>query len=230
MGFATASICLFRPTDAGVMLVVVVVFAGLVPLRAPLGWLRRAGIAAAGTIGAALPLSALAGLHLTIYGWHLGGYIEQSDLIGFEWRLIPLRWVTVFVSSRPLFSDDPSMSEIFPWIVPGVAGMVACLVVSRGKARLRHALVIGAVILHCLTYLAYRDLNPQGLVLFGNYHYFKWIVPVLGLYAVFLVTPVRNGWLAKPAWAADLAAAVTLFGWRAQWQKLASAYADDPPE
>jgi hypothetical protein len=227
LGFATASVLLFRPTDAGILIGVVAGFAGAALMFQRLGWAATAKIMAAGIAGAAAPALLVAGLQVAIFGWTTAGYIEQSSRTGFEWRLLPLNWVTLFVSPMPLLPEGAGMAQIFPWIVPGVAGMAACLVAARGRAWVRHALVITAVVAHCAVYLAYRDLHPPGLLRFSNYHYFKWVVPVFGLYAVYLVALVLGTARARWAWAAGLAAVVALFGWRAEWVTPAPGYRTD---
>ena len=159
-----------------------------------------------------------------MFGLHRSAYLVQSAQTGFEWRLIPLHWVTLFVSPQQMFTGEYSLAQRFPWIVPGVAGMVACLVTTRGATRLRHGLVVSATALHCLLYLAYRDLHPQGLFRFGNYHYFKWCVPVFGLYAVFLVTEVARRPRKVVAWGAGAAVALGLFSWRTHWREVPAGW------
>jgi hypothetical protein len=224
LGLVTASVSLFRPTDAVILIGVVASFAGVALLCRRPGGAAAAKIMAAGIAGAAAPAVLVAGLQVAIFGWTTAGYIGQSSRTGFEWRLLPLNWVMLFVSPRPLLPDGVGMAQIFPWILPGVAGMAACLVAVRGRVWVRHALVIAAVVAHCAVYLAYRDLHPPGLLRFSNYHYFKWVVPVFGLYAVYLVAlAARVRW----AWAAGLLAVVALFGWRAEWVTPVPGYAAD---
>lgn len=223
LGGVATSLVLFRPTDAAILTAVTAPFAGLATLRAEPGW-RMLRIAVAGIAAAALPVLVLAVIQVAIHGWSTAGYIEQSSRLGFEWRLLPLNWVTLFVSPEPLIPNERSMTQLFPWIMPGIAGMAACLVAARGTARIRHALVIGAVTVHCATYLAYRDLHPQGLVHFGNYHYFKWTIPIFGLYAAYLVVLVKDGVRPGIAWAIGLAVMASLFAWRAEWMTPAPGY------
>lgn len=212
LGLATASVFLFRPTDAQ-PLVLSVGAATLLALRRRLSW----RLVAAGAGGAAIPVALALGLYLVIFGPHESQYVEQSQLTGFDWRLVPLRWITIFVSPLPQFADEFSLSQTFPWIVPGIAGMVACLLACRGVLWLRHALVATAAVLHCALYLAYRDLHPPGLFRYGNYHYFKWCLPVFGLYALLLVVLVARTPRRWAAWAGGAAAVLFLFSWRVTW-------------
>jgi len=224
LGLVAAAAILFRPTDAAVLLAVCGASAGITLLLHRLRWRDAAAATAAGIAGAAAPVVLLAGLHLSIFGWHWGSYIEQSRLAGFEWRLLPLRWVMIFVSPQPLFADNYGLAQEFPWIAPGVAGMAACLIASRGSAWFRHALVTAAIGAHCAAYLAYRDLHPQGLLHFSNYHYFKWVLPVFGLYTVYLFALIWTAPRRRLAWGAGAVAVIALFGWRPQWVEHAPGY------
>ena len=217
LGLVTASVLVFRPIDV-LPLALAITLATAWALRADL--LRVAIAGAAGTI---IPIAIAFGSYVAVFGLTQSLYLQQSANTGFEWRLIPLRWVTLFVSPLPEFRQEFSMSQTFPWIVPGVAGMIACLVSSRGPARLRHGVVTGAVLLHCLLYLAYRDMHPPGLFQFGNYHYFKWCIPVFGLYAAFLLTEIvlRRHWAAL---AAGLAVCAFLFSWRMAWREIPAPF------
>lgn len=225
LGLATTSVFLFRPADTAPLSLAVAAATAFALWR--LQWRSLSRLAVAGAAGAAIPLALAGAIYLAIFGLHQSQYLEQSGLTGFEWRLIALRWVTIFVSPLPEFRDEFSLSQTFPWIIPGVAGMGACLVSCRGRLALRHVLVIGAVALHCMLYLAYRDLHPQGLFRFSNYHYFKWCLPVFGLYAVLLVTQVARAPRRWTAWGAGLVLATFLFSWRMNWREVPPAGA--PP-
>ena len=227
LGLVTTAILLFRPTDAAIMIAVIAGFAAVALLVHRPGWAAMARISAAGIAGAAVPAALVVGLQVAIYGWTTAGYIQQSSRTGFEWRLLPLNWVTLFISPQPLLPDGRGMAQIFPWIVPGIAGMAACLLAVRGRARPRHALVVAAVTAHCAVYLAYRDLHPPGLLRYSNYHYFKWVIPVFGLYAVYLAALVAGTARARWGWATGAAAAVALFGWRAEFVSPTPGYQPD---
>ena len=216
LGLLTASVILFRPVDVAPLLLAMVA-SSAVALRHQ--WRSFGRLVVAAGAGGSVPVLVVAALHLTIFGLHRGLYLEQSAETGFEWRLIPLHWVTIFVSPLPELPGEFSLAQTFPLIVPGVAGMIGCLIACRGRARFRHALVIGAVTLHCLLYLAYRDLHPQGLFRFSTYHYFKWCIPFFGLYAVSLMIEVARSPRRWAAWSAGLAVVVALFSWRVTWRE-----------
>ena len=218
LGLVAGSIALFRPTDV-IPLGAALAFWTLVSLRT-IGWRRLALVAGGGIAGAAVPLAVTVASYVAVFGFSRNTYLLQSAETGFEWRLIPLHWVTLFVSPQLAFPDEFSLSQRFPWVVPGVAGMVACLVSTHGETRRRHGLVISAVALHCSLYMAYRDLHPQGLFRFANYHYFKWCLPVFGLYAVFLVTEVVRRPQKARALGAGAVVTLGLFSWRAPWREV----------
>ena len=93
--------------------------------------------------------------------------------------------------------------------------MAACLLRPLPASRRLHCLVIGVALLNGATLLVYRDLHPTGLWLYNNYHYFKWLLPVFGLYTVLLLRMLcQPGRLAAAA--ATLAVVAGLFMWRVQ--------------
>lgn len=221
MGLCTACIFLFRPTDTLPLGLAILVMSA-VALRhlSPRELVR---LAAAASAAGALPLIVAGATYVKVFGWHQSQYLEQSAQTGFEWRLLPLRWVILFVSPLPEFREEFSMAQTFGWIIPGVAGMISCMLICTGQARQRHALVISATLLHTLLYLAYRDLHPQGLFRFANYHYFKWCIPVFGIYAILPITEMtrRRRWIAS--YVTGWAVAAFLFSWRMEWQVVAAA-------
>ena len=187
-GLAAGAIPWFRPTD----LVVVAAPAGLL-----MGWALLRGrakrhlwvrVSLAGLLGLAIPLMTLVAVHICIFGFAPGGYLDISGHYGFAWALIPLRWVTLVVDPEPLFPGYRSLIMVFPWIVPGLAGAIACIVAPpRGAGRAAHLSVVAALALQIALLLAYTDINLFSLLRYNNYHYFKWVLPLLGLYASLLI-------------------------------------------
>ena len=114
-----------------------------------------------------------------------------SSQIGFEPRLPALRWVALMIGSRPLYLVGCGLAEVFFWVLPGFAGMAAALVTAR-RAAAFHRLVIGALVGDIVLFLTYRDLHPTGLWDHGNYHYFKWTLPLFALYAFRLLPTATN--------------------------------------
>jgi hypothetical protein len=211
---SASAIGAFRPAD----LVIVSAPAGLLML-----WTlvrqrpdRRlvVRLVGAGAAGAVLPVSAALLLHVAIWGWRPGIYLSQSATTGFAWGLVPLRWVLIIVGPKPLLPTGSGLARVFPWVVPGVAGMAACLVAPGRSRRAMHLVVIAAAALECAFLLAYRDLHPTGLWRYNNYHYFKWLLPVFALYALLLLQALSDRHRRIPAFAAAVAAMVGLFCWR----------------
>jgi len=216
-GLVGSTIVLFRPTEAAMILFAVGLAMAWSLVRRPVPPRRFGWIVSAGLIGTALPVAAfVAGEHAT-GGFGPSSYFALSRLYGFEWRLIPLHWVEILGDPRPLWPGDRGMAGAFPWIVPGFAGMAAALACCRPAARLNHVLLAGAALLHCAVFLAYRDMEPNQVWFYFLYHYFKWVLPVLGLYAVLLLGCLlgRQRVIAIPL---ALVTVVALFAWRPELQ------------
>ena len=206
-------IILFRPTDFLVIATAVGIFLAIaacrhVTWRTLVGALTRAGLAFL-----AGPLL-LAITHLATHGATLGAYIELSAQIGFEWRLLPIRWVTLMLSPLPLYPDGQGLAHVYWWILPGIAGIIASALADQGQ-RLKHCFIGGTALSFLCVYLCYRDLQAKGMFDYMNQHYFKWIIPVFALYALGLghMLFVQR----KPrAAAVGICAAALLSCWRAE--------------
>eukprot|EP01037_Dinobryon_pediforme_P012766 gene12766-12863_t len=163
-------------------------------------------IAVAGTVGLA---------YYSLYGTAKSGYVQLSLMLGFEWRLLPLRWVLLALDPRPILASGKGLIEGFPWIVPGIAGIAAVLVrPATSRLFLANLLVAGAATLHTAYYLCYRDLHPAGLFQFSNFHYFKWVLPILALYAVRFAWALAAGPHRMTALAAGILPLLVLLPWR----------------
>ena len=214
-GLCAGAVGAFRPADA-ILLALIAGAAGAWALwRTWPGWAAALRSAAAAGLGAGMAAAPAVAGYLVVNGWQMNGYLTLSAAIGFEWRLLPLRWVTIMLDPRPLFPDGRGLVTAFPWVAAGLAGMVACLIrPPSGAPRFAHALVAGAACAHIALYLCYRDLHPQGLWRFYNYHYFKWPLVLLALYAVLLLRLIgERRWTAVLAGAGSLA---VLLPWRAE--------------
>lgn len=164
-GSAIGGITLFRPGDA----VPVAVAAGimLAPVLLALPIRRAIGIAAAAVLATGAWTAITAGLILATSGFEPGTYYALSARYGFEFRSLPLRWVTLMIDARPIFdgvgtqSTEPGlhrgMCEVFPWIIPGIGGLAACWF-RRGGKRV-HVLLVVWLALYLALMLSYRDLN-----------------------------------------------------------------------
>ena len=223
----TTGLIMFRPIDAMVMLLVLppAMAIELVRQRRTIGFPAR--IVAAAVAGAAVPVLVFAAIELKIYGLQRSEYMTESASIGFEWRLLPLRWVTLIIDPRPLFPSGRGLAEAFPWVAPGIAALIlSCLGWLGGPVR-RHLIVLGFFVVSMVAYLSYRDLHPQGLWRFSNYHYFKPVIPLLAIYATLLVRELVLSPRRVRIGTGALACIVVLFCWHAQWRALPPG--TDPP-
>ena len=116
-----------RPSDAAILSAACLPYAAfaLMDRRArPRAWFHTGLASAAGLVAGLLP--AAAG-HLAVFGPAAGPYLGGISASGLEWRLLPMRWVMLVIDPQPLLPEGRGMAEVFPWILPGVAGL--CLAV-----------------------------------------------------------------------------------------------------
>jgi hypothetical protein len=187
----------FRPGDA-----VPVAFAAAVALTPCLLTLpiRRAAAVAASVIAAVAASGAAAGTIAATSGFGAGTYHDLSARIGFEFRLLPLRWVSLGIKANPLFDGvgtdriEPGLHrglcEGFPWIIPGVGGAAVCW--FGRDTRHVHALLVIWLAAHMALMLSYRDLHILSLWLSGSDHYFKVTQPIFLLYAHLLIVQLAD--------------------------------------
>ena len=185
-----------RPTDAVLLLAVNGLAGGVVALAAglhrrrpaiPLRWAITFGMS---TIAGAAPTLLL---YLVIWGPHLSGYLQSSEQIGFDWRLLPLRWVEIMIDPKPLLPEGPGIIERLPFVATGLLGLLVLPVLSRlqrDSAWLPQLLAAMALASSVVLYLCYRDLHAPGLWQFHNIHYFKWSFGLLGFYTILLLRVV----------------------------------------
>jgi hypothetical protein len=221
-GAALGAIVLFRPGD-----VMPVALAACVVML-PVLWrlkLRRALVV---SCCAAVAASCLVGLALALTAATTGfgpeTYYGQSAATGFEWRLLPLRFVTLVLDPRPLFDGvgtervEPGirrgLAEVFVWMLPGLAGAVA-LCASRARLRVHVLLGLWAAG-HLALLLCYRDLHIMGFWTYGNIHYFKVVQTVLLLLAVSAAIAMVDGRFRLRETGVALVVLVGLSCWRAE--------------
>jgi hypothetical protein len=218
VGFPAGAIFMFRPTDALVYGAVASVacgwaLTGLKPKQA-------AGLAMFAALGAACGVSPGAAAYLLSHGLHPSGYFLLSRQLGFDVNLLPQRWVSIMLDSRPWLAGGPGLIPHYPWLAAGLAGILA----AKPSAALRARRMLGAAtLLQMLVYLSYRDLHPTGLFLFGNQHYFKGAVATCAVFTIVLADAwFRPGAARRGAAVAMLIVAFTL-PWRLALVKDASA-------
>lgn len=202
LGALAALVALARPADA-VICLAAAPFALWRPLRerrlaVPL---RAAGAGAAVLAGYAL-------LHLAVHGPRWSDYVLLSREYGFAFGDLGWRAVTLLVAPGPWFPGARGLLADMPWLLLGVAGLLLGLfAASRGQRALAACLGLAALA-YALLLIAYVDLLPTGLWRFGNIHYFKWMFPLLALFALLFVRWARG---AKRT-AAGIGAALLLLG------------------
>ncbi len=205
----------FRPSDAAVLLASTAAYAAWALARSGARWRDWCGTGMAAAAGLAAGLLPAVAAHLAVFGASAGLYLTATSANGFEWRLLPLRWVMLVVDARPLLPSGLGLAEVFPWLLPGIGGMVLALLPRRaGHAAAPAILAAATVALHWMLYLSYRDLQPTGLWRFDNLHYFKWTFPLLVLWAAQMLAALWSPGSRRRA-ACVLAGCSLLVSWRA---------------
>jgi hypothetical protein len=213
LGVAIAMIAGVRPSDAAVLLLTCTPYAAFALYRERAGAKRWCACLLGGAAGLAAGIALVGTLHALIFGLSPGPYLAESAGIGFEWRLLPIRWVMLAIDPRPLLPEGTGMVAHLPWLIPGVAGLLLALAPRPGKRLAPQLLACATVALHWAAYLSYRDMHPYGLWRFYNIHYFKWTFPFLVLWtAQFARALISSRDRARAC--VGLALALLMFTWR----------------
>ena len=162
--------------------------------------------------GAGLAALLTAALYVPEFGWKTSAYLRLSARIGLDAGLIPLHWVTLFIDPKPVYQDGQGLIAVFPWLATGFCGLIVASLCARSRDdALSHTAVLVTTAVYITIYLAYRDLNPPGLFRYQNYHYFKWIFPLAGVYTLILMHRLCTQ---RRAIAVAAIAALCLLPWR----------------
>jgi hypothetical protein len=126
-------------------------------------------------------IAAYASLHLAVYGPAITDYMRLSAAFGFDFAHLGWKAQTLLVDAGPFFPQGAGMIERFPWLVLGAAGLLAA--VFRPDRRWL-ALLLGLPALgYVVLMLAYSDLVASNFWSFRLIHYFKWLMPLMALFA-----------------------------------------------
>ncbi|MFD1787596.1 hypothetical protein ACFSC3_08430 [Sphingomonas floccifaciens] len=195
-GAVAAAIPLVRPVDVLVAATGVAVVA-IVLLRARSLSIRLAALTC---VGAAAVIAAYAALHLAIYGAQATPYMIAASRTGFIWADFGWKAYVLLIHAEPWFPDTLAVFERMPWIAVGIAGLIATAITGGQAVRRTIAILALLAIPVSAVMLTYADLQPPGLWRFGNIHYFKWVLPLVGLGVILCVrlalVPGRRAMLA----------------------------------
>lgn len=133
---------------------------------------------AAGFLGVTVPYLAL---HLAIYGPHPTAYMQALSATGFVLGDLGWKAYIILITPQPWFPETQSILERLPWLLLGAAGILASLAVSPADQRAVTLLIVAAILISAIPFIAFVDLQPPGLWRFKNIHYFKWMMPFFGL-------------------------------------------------
>jgi hypothetical protein len=211
--FLSCVILAFRPGDAIIATLPCAVMIVWVLLRSRQGPRPGAAILLAGIVGAACALGPVIALHAAVWGLNESPYMIASKQIGFNFHLLPLRWVLIIIGPTPL-TIGHGIAVVFPWVIPGIAGMLACLAIPGREGRAPHFLLVATAAFSLALFLSYRDLHPPGIWGMGNLHYFKWLLPFFALYTMALVLALASSPKRIALLLVAAGSIIALFCWR----------------
>jgi hypothetical protein len=212
---SSCAIITFRPGDAIIVALPCFIIIVWELIRYWPGYRAGAVVVLAGVAGVACALVPAAVLHDVVWGMRANNYMLGSHAIGFNFRLLPLRWVLVVIGPVPLTAGR-GIAAAFPWVISGAAGMLACLVIPGREGRGPHALFVATAALSFVLFLTYRDLHPAGIWIYGNLHYFKCLLPIFALYTFVLGRELLTARHRISLLLIASGAVVVLFCWRPQ--------------
>jgi len=175
-GALAAALPLARPADAPAGAAALVV-AAVVAYRRKLLTRRVIGLVLAGGLIVALPYALL---YLAIYGPQPSGYIISGRNQGFAFDDLPWKAYVLLVAARPWFPHTRALIEVVPFLLPGLAGLIALAIIGAAAERRMLALIAAAGLPLLAVQLTYSDFQPPGMWLYHNAHYLKWLFPLGG--------------------------------------------------
>ncbi|GAA0338652.1 hypothetical protein GCM10009087_56390 [Sphingomonas oligophenolica] len=189
MGLGAAMIPLTRPTDA----VVVLFLGGYSAFALARHRLLEWRLVLAAGLGATLILGVYALLHLSIYGPNNTDYVRMSADVGFSFATLGWKASVLFIDPEPWFPSGRALLSRMPWVFLGLCGSLFTLATRDDAAQRGYAAcLLSAAAAYTLILVAYIDLLPSGLWQYGNIHYFKWILPLLGIMAWILIRDAKS--------------------------------------
>ncbi|TFZ05169.1 hypothetical protein EZ313_00350 [Ramlibacter henchirensis] len=132
----------------------------------------------AGLLGVAFFL----GSNLVMHGNVLGYYVQQPTTSnGFNAMDLAEKLVSLFLDAGALYlSGEDAILRRLPWLALGVPAFF--YVLWYGPSTLR--ILVVTILLQLAIYACFVDLLPTGVWMYHNIHYFKWMIPFIGLIAL----------------------------------------------
>ncbi|MCW2266796.1 hypothetical protein M2305_002743 [Gluconobacter cerinus] len=137
----------------------------------------------AAVAGATVVLGIAGALYVQIYGFHASEYMVHSKELGFRTDLLWWKTYLLLLTPRPWFPDGEGLMEQINWLFFGIAGIVMLPWTARSRKDIPYILLACLCIGYSLLFFSYIDLIPSGLWRYNNVHYFKWVLPAMGLLA-----------------------------------------------
>ena len=181
LGLSLGLLPFARPGDA--------IIGAIIAAAAALALYRARDVrAAASAVGAfALAFAMLAAPFIAIYGVGPSPYMLYSAQYGFNFAWLGWKAYVLLVDPRAWFGEGIGLLDYSPWLLLGGAGLVAACSATPREGRPVTIALAAAGIVYIVLMLAYVDLLPTGLWRFNNLHYFKWVLPLFGVFGLRLL-------------------------------------------
>lgn len=120
--------------------------------------------------------------NLHVSGTLVGNYLLYNSTIhGFTFQRLPEKLVSFLLDPGAIYLEPhAALFEHYPWLLLSLIGLG--LVLFRGPLVLQA--VAACVVMSVVLYFPYNDLLPNGIWRYSNIHYFVWMMPWLGFFAL----------------------------------------------
>lgn len=117
---------------------------------------------------------------------------EERHAFGYFLDRLPEKLFSFWVDGSPLGGPEvEALAQCYPWLLVGVAGLVW----AAWRGDFARRTVAAAIIALFVLYVPFAFIIPDTLWNVLSIHYFKWIFPFVGLFALLLVRDTVDSWL-----------------------------------
>ena len=113
-------------------------------------------------------------------------YSKSIGSLGFNFQDIHFKFASLVNDSSSFGINDGAITNVIPWFL--IMAAIAFLGVFLFEVPIK--LLIISAFISSISYLAFNDLVPTGLLTYSNIHYFTWSIAVIGVAAIASVSVI----------------------------------------